>query len=62
MNQRSTQRNYRGELETGKVRGADEQLAELQAQAMARTSRCPIAADKLEVTTALLMCDEEWNP
>ena len=50
-----------GELETGEVRGADEPLTALQAQAMARTSRCPIAADKLEVTEALLMCDQEWN-
>ena len=50
------------ELETGEVRGADEPLTAMQAQAMARTGRCPIAADNLEVTEALLMCDQEWNP
>ena len=51
-----------GKLETGEVRGADEPLTALQAKAMARTGRCRLGSDKLEVTEAFLMCDQEWNP
>ena len=55
-------KELQGELQTGEVRGADKPLTPVQVKTSTSTSKYPIASDKLEVTTALPMCDEEWNP